>query len=330
MIAIETPRSLARKQSRARYPDETGSIERDGVKVFWERYGDGAPTVLFLPTWSIVHSRVWKAQIPYFARHARVLTFDGRGNGRSDRPSDPEAYSPAEFVADALAVMEATSTDRAWVVSLSMGAPRALMLGADHAERVEGLVFIGPAVPLPPSSPRARAPDTFTEPRATYAGWEKFNRHDRLEHYEDFLEFFFSQIYSEPHSTKHIEDGVGWGLDTDPQTLILTILAPALDQATLLELVPRINARSLVIHGTEDAIRTYGRAALASNGELATMQGSGHNPQSRDEILVNNFMVFHDVVTEDEDYDAWIGDEAWEIDYFLHEHPRVKRAPTSG
>jgi hypothetical protein len=44
-----------------------------------------------------------------------------------------------------------------------------------------------------------------------------------------------------------------------------------------------------------------------------------------DEILVNNFMVFHDLV-EAEPYDLWIGDEAWELDYFLHENPELKRA----
>jgi predicted glycosyltransferase len=44
-----------------------------------------------------------------------------------------------------------------------------------------------------------------------------------------------------------------------------------------------------------------------------------------DEILVNNFMVFHDVV-EAEPYDLWIGDEAWELDYFLHENPELKTA----
>ena len=48
--------------TRARYPDETGFIERDGVRVFWERYGDGGPAVLLLPTWTILHSRCWKAQ----------------------------------------------------------------------------------------------------------------------------------------------------------------------------------------------------------------------------------------------------------------------------
>jgi predicted glycosyltransferase len=45
-----------------------------------------------------------------------------------------------------------------------------------------------------------------------------------------------------------------------------------------------------------------------------------------DEILCSNYMVFHDLVRE-EPYDLWIGDEAWEIDYYLHEHPSEKRAP---
>jgi predicted glycosyltransferase len=45
-----------------------------------------------------------------------------------------------------------------------------------------------------------------------------------------------------------------------------------------------------------------------------------------DEILVANFMAFHDVVRE-EQYDLWIGDEAWELDYFLHENPELKTAP---
>src|SRR5436190_8121544 len=81
------------EQSRARYPDTEGYVERDGVKTFYETYGEGEPTILFLPTWSILHSRIWKMQIPYLARHFRVLTFDGRGNGKSDRPSEPEAYA---------------------------------------------------------------------------------------------------------------------------------------------------------------------------------------------------------------------------------------------
>ena len=44
-----------------------------------------------------------------------------------------------------------------------------------------------------------------------------------------------------------------------------------------------------------------------------------------DEILLSNFMVFHDIV-RDEQYDLWIGDEAWELDYYLHENPEQKQA----
>jgi hypothetical protein len=45
-----------------------------------------------------------------------------------------------------------------------------------------------------------------------------------------------------------------------------------------------------------------------------------------DEILLANFMVFLDVVKETA-YNVWIGDEAWEVDYFLHENPELKTAP---
>jgi len=111
-------RSAATEQTRARYPDESGYAERGGVKLHYEVYGSGGPTILLLPTWSIVHSRHWKMQIPYLARHCRVVTFDGRGNGRSDRPE--AGYDEREFAADALAVMDATGTGRAVIVSLSL------------------------------------------------------------------------------------------------------------------------------------------------------------------------------------------------------------------
>ena len=65
-VPTEVPTAPARpvEQSRARYPDEDGYVERDGVRIFYELYGEGERTVLFLPTWSIIHSRHWKAQIP--------------------------------------------------------------------------------------------------------------------------------------------------------------------------------------------------------------------------------------------------------------------------
>jgi hypothetical protein len=63
-VAIQLTTALAREQTRPRYPDTEGYVERDSIRVFYEVYGKGEPTVLLLPTWSVIHSRHWKMQIP--------------------------------------------------------------------------------------------------------------------------------------------------------------------------------------------------------------------------------------------------------------------------
>ena len=161
-------RSAAQRRDRsmrACQPNRDGYVERDGVKIYYEVFGAGEPTVLLLPTWSIVHSRHWKMQIPYLARHCRVVTFDGRGNGRSDRPSEPDAYREEEFAADALAVMDATGTERAVLVSLSRGRERSLHLAASHPERVVKLaVHRARVCRCRRRHPRQRAVQEFGEP----------------------------------------------------------------------------------------------------------------------------------------------------------------------
>src|SRR4051794_22097782 len=428
-----------REQTRARYPDEAGDVVRDGVRLHWEVYGTGEPTVFLLPTWSIIHSRHWKMQIPYLARHCRVLTFDGRGNGRSDRPAG--GYDEREFAHDALAAMDATGTEHAQLVSLSLGAQRALLLAAEQPERIDGAVFICPSVPFGEPVP-GRQLYAWEDQLDTDEGWAKYNRYYWLRDYRGFLEFFFSQMFSEPHSTKPIEDCVGWGLDTTPETLVVTQLGRSPSADEVRELAARLQCPVLVIQGSEDAITGAGRGialAEATGGELVMLEGSGHGPHVRDpvkvnlllrdfvvpagpartwvrgrsrrkralyvsspiglghaqrdaaiadelrqlhpdleidwlaqhpvtavleargerihpgsrllanesghiesesaehdlhcfqairrmdEILLANFMVFHDLV-RDQPYDLWIGDEAWELDYYLHENPEQKSA----
>jgi len=427
----------AREQTRARYPDSSGYLKRGGVRLYYEVYGSGEPAIFLLPTWSIVHSRQWKMQIPYLARHCRVITFDGRGNGRSDRPET--GYGEAEFAADALAVMDATGTGRAVIVSLSVGAQRALILAGEHPERVTGAVFICPAVPL--ASPLdGRYP--WDQVLETDEGWAKDNRHYWLRDYRGFLDFFFSQMFNEPHSTKPIDDCIGWGLETTAETLVATEIGAGLSEEAARELCGRVHCPVLVIQGTADEITGPGRGialAEAAGGQLVLLEGAGHGPHVRDpvrvnlllrdfaapaapprrwvrgrarrqralyisspiglghaqrdvaiadelrklhpgleidwlaqhpvtnvlaargervhpasahlaseaghidhesaehdlhafrairrmdEILLANFMVFHDLARE-EDYDLWIGDESWELDYYLHENPERKRA----
>ena len=50
--ALRIVTGTAAEQSRACYPDEQGFVERDGIRLFYEVYGNGEPTVFLLPTWS--------------------------------------------------------------------------------------------------------------------------------------------------------------------------------------------------------------------------------------------------------------------------------------
>jgi pimeloyl-ACP methyl ester carboxylesterase/predicted glycosyltransferase len=447
--------SAAPEQSRARYPDSEGFAERDGQRLFYEVYGEGEETIFLLPTWSLVHSRFWKMQIHYLARHFRVLTMDGLGNGRSDRCRDARRYAPREFARDCLAVMDASGTEGAVMASLSTGAQYQLELARLAGERVLGAVFLGPLFPYTPSHmsflthPRTPAfSQRFSLPSPVW--WAHMSGSHWRKDYARSAEWFVSRTVPEPHSPKALEDGVGWALETDPETVAASLGHGEFlrGRRTLRELAENLDCPVLVISGERDRItppRDARALARLSGGRLEAVPGAGHFLQARkpvvfnlalrefaedafgrprtprdptvyrpdgrpralfvsspvglghaqrdvaiarelrrlhpdlqidwlaqdpvtrlleaegerihpasahlanesrhiesesaehdlhvfhtlrraDEILAANFMLFHDVVREDR-YDLWIGDEAWELDYYLHENPREKRVP---
>jgi predicted glycosyltransferase len=293
------------------------------------------------------------------------------------------------------------------------------------------------------------APYPFDEVLDTEEGWAKENRHYWLRDWRGYLEWFFSQCFTEPHSTKQIEDCVGWGLETDAETILAGFRGWAtkeLDPETVVGLCARVRCPTLVVHGSEDELVEpgWGVALAAELGcPLIMLEGSGHGPHARDpvrtnlllrdfaetvapstgsrqlrwtralrrrrralylsspiglgharrdiaiarelralhpdlevdwlaqdpvtrlledwgerihpasrllasesrhiereagdhdlhcfqairgmdEILVANFMVFHEVVA-DGGYDLVVGDEAWDVDYYWHENPELKR-----
>lgn len=276
---------------RAAFPETAGRLDRDGVELGYEVYGDGPATILLLPTWTIIHTRFWKMQIPYLSRHFRVVTYDGPGNGRSERVLDPTRYTPASYAEDALAVLHAAHVRSAVVVGLSKGAQYGTMLATKAPERVDGLVMIGPSLPIAPPVPeRASIDANFYEPYpADVSGWGKYNLAYWHDHYPDFVEFFFTGCFSEPHSTKPIEDSVGWALETTPSVLEAEAVDPE-PEPDWMALLRNLRCPTMVIHGTGDRISAYERGRLAaefSNGTLLTMEGSGHIPNVRDPVKVN-------------------------------------------
>jgi pimeloyl-ACP methyl ester carboxylesterase/predicted glycosyltransferase len=282
----------AAEQTRARYPDADGFVERDGVRVHWERYGSSAPPAyLLLPTWEALHSRTWKCQIPYLARYGTVITFDPRGNGRSDRPRNPALYARREYAEDAVAVLDAAGVARALVVAwCDLG--ESLILAAEHPERVAGLVEIAPAIQLADMPPEPVA-YTFDAPLQTDEGWAKENRHYWLRDWGGYTEFFFGECFSEPHSTKQIEDAVDWSLETDAETMLLSFRGwndKVIERAEATAHAGRIACPGVVIHGTEDRLVEAGRGrtiAEALGWGHVSMAGSGHGPHARDPVRTN-------------------------------------------
>jgi pimeloyl-ACP methyl ester carboxylesterase len=131
-------------------------VQANGIDIYYESQGEGGPLLLIAGLGATHH--LWELQVPSFARWFRVLTFDNRGAGDSDKP--PEPYSIALFADDTAALMDALGIERAHVYGQSMGGIIAQEFALRHPQRLGGLVlgcttFGGPNSVLP--SPQAAA-----------------------------------------------------------------------------------------------------------------------------------------------------------------------------
>lgn len=291
---------------RAVTPGASGVLDRDGVGIYYEVNGHGETTILMIPPSPITHGRIFKAQVPYLARHYRVVTLDGRGNGGSARPTDPAAHSRAENIADILAVLDATDTARAILVSHCHANWWAVELAALHRERVLGLVAIEPGVPyVGPSQPHwvATAPhweDILDDP----TGWELNNRHVYLTDHRRWIEWFFGRQLVEPHASKQFEDAVEWALESSGDVLVAGEEGIGIDPPTREDfeaMCGSIDYPVHVVHGELDVCQHVerGRAfAQLTGGGLTILEGAGHLPLARDPVRVNHVIKrFADRIT---------------------------------
>jgi pimeloyl-ACP methyl ester carboxylesterase len=277
---------------RPRGPDETGDVDRDGVRIHWDRFGDGDITVVLLPTWALFPIDHWKFQVPYLARGLRTISIEGRGRGRSDTPTGADAYIVDEYVADIVAVLDATGTDAAVLVGLSRGAMWAIGTAAIRPDRVSGIVAIAPAVPVAGMVALDRT--MFEADLHTTDGWAKYNARHWRRDYADFVGFFVDQMFPEPHSTKAREDGVAWGTAADVEMMIRATCDVHLSSdAWFRSVVGRVECPVLVVHGDGDRVRPHSagaKLAELTGGELVTIVGAGHAPHLRDPVFVNRII----------------------------------------
>ncbi len=120
----------------------------DGVHVAYQAFGDGPIDILFVLGWVTHIERMWdQPSVARFlgrlASFARVMVFDKRGVGMSDRVREDRLPSLEVRIDDARAVMDAVGSERAVVLGHSEGGPMATLFAATHPARTIALVLFG-------------------------------------------------------------------------------------------------------------------------------------------------------------------------------------------
>jgi 3-oxoadipate enol-lactonase len=112
---------------------------RDGVRVYYEVYGEGPPLVL-------VHAnpfdhRLWMNQIARFSAFYRIIAVDLRGYGRSDKPEKP--FTLSDLTGDVLGVCDQEGVSRAIFAGVSVGSGICMQIGIEHPDKAHALVLVG-------------------------------------------------------------------------------------------------------------------------------------------------------------------------------------------
>lgn len=235
----------------------------------WEWPGDDPGALLLHGIGN--YGRYWDFFAEAIAGRLRLVAPDARGHGDSLKPS--EGYAPADFVADAVAVMDAAELARPIVVGHSMGGFHAAALALAHPERVRALVLVdvGPRSE-PAGDSRARRlslgrPERFADEAAALA------------YLRETSPGYGDAVYANRLAwvLRREGDGLAWRSSKDA---LARILESTDDAAAVWDRLAELTCPVLVVRGTRSPVlaEATARAMLVTlrAGRLAEMD-AGHN-----------------------------------------------------
>ena len=227
------------------------------MKVAWERHGKGAPLLLIhglgYARWG------WEPVLEPLARSFDVILFDNRGIGESDAPPGP--YAVPELAADALQVLDEGGVERAHVLGTSLGGMVAQELALSAPERVDRLVL---ACTTP------AGPESFPMPERTV----------QLMTSGATLRQFVENALADQPDPELVERILRHREATAQPLEAWSAQAAAGAMFDALDRLPRIEAPTLILHGTEDAVVDSRNSALLGlripNARVEVFPGGGH------------------------------------------------------
>jgi len=107
------------------------------INIYYEVHGEGEPLVLIMGYGA--NSGAWRRQVPVYSQEYRVVVFDNRGTGRSDKPDIP--YTAEMMAGDAAGLLEAIGIDAAHIYGVSMGGAIAQHFALGYPERAISLIL---------------------------------------------------------------------------------------------------------------------------------------------------------------------------------------------
>ncbi len=206
----------------------------NGVRLSYEVTGSGPWLVL-------AHSlgmrgEQWYQQTPAFAQHYRVLTYDARGHGSSEKPPGP--YSFELFAEDLYQLLRAEGVQRTAAVGLSLGGNTVQALAAAHPDLVQALVLSDTTAWYGPQGQQS---------------WEARAREVEEKGMAGIRDFQLTRWFTDPFresQTQLLERFAGWLTANDPAAFMAS--QRALGAGDLRDVVGKITCPTLIIVGEED------------------------------------------------------------------------------
>ncbi|MCH6268730.1 alpha/beta fold hydrolase [Neobacillus citreus] len=251
----------------------------NGIDLYYEVHGEGEPLLLIMGL--SLDSRSWYRTLPALAEHYKVIIFDNRGVGLSDKPNTP--YSIELMAEDARAVLDTAGVNVAHVYGISMGGMIAQRLAIKYPERIKSLILgcttSGGTNHVQPRADvsmlmLSRASSTATPEEMAWAT----------------APILYSQSFIENQRNLVAED------------IKVRIERPILPYAYMLQLqaclahdtyseLQQLKVPTLVIHGDEDRLVPYENGVTLAenieNAEFLTVKGAGHIYVTEATELVN-------------------------------------------
>ena len=244
-------------------------LSANGIGIWVEESGSGTPVLcvsgLGYSNWC------WVDLAAGLASTHRVVTFDNRGTGRSDKP--PAPYSIAQMAEDAIGVLDALGIAQAHVIGHSMGGYIAMHLAVHHAAKVKSLTLV---------STTCGGPDATPVPDSTLRLWIELSTLPPLESARRGMPTSFAPGWTEQHPQRFEELLAARLRYPTPKECWAAQFAAAGQYIEKGVDVRPIAKPTLVIHGTEDRVVPYGNGELLArriaNAKLVTLKGCGHLP----------------------------------------------------